>query len=70
MCTHEEELISRITVVRGVEDLARSQYSGMGIDKKTYTIMAYQGFEAKTEFRVSLNPTGESWSSTHFWENM
>lgn len=66
MRTHEEELISRITVVRGVEDLSQSQNSGMRIDKKTYTIMAYQGFEAEAEFRVSLNPTGESWSSTHF----
>jgi len=65
MCTHEEELVSRITIVRGVEDLTLSQIDGMGINKTAYTIMAHQRLEAEAEFRVSLNPTGESWSSTH-----
>lgn len=35
----------------------------MVINQKTYTIMTHQGLEAETEFGVSLNPTGESWSS-------
>jgi hypothetical protein len=29
-CTYEEELVGRITVVRGVEDLATSRNDGMG----------------------------------------
>lgn len=28
--------------------------------------MTHQGFEVEAEFRVSLNPTGESRSSAHF----
>ena len=66
MCTHEEKLVSRITVVCGVEDLAPSQNDGMGMNMTIYTIMADQGLEAKVEFRVSLNPTGASGSSVRF----
>lgn len=65
MCTHEEEFVSRITVVRGIKDLTSSQTDGMGINKTAYSIMAHQRLEAETEFRISLNPTGESRSSTH-----
>lgn len=58
--TYEEELVGRITVVRGVEDLvATSRNGGMGISKTAYAVVAHQGLETEAEFRVSLDPTGE-----------
>lgn len=66
--TYEEELVSRIPVVRGVENLDPFQNDRMGIRETAYAIMAYQGFEAEAEFGVSLNPTGESRSSARCLE--
>ena len=59
VCTYEEELVGRVTVVCGIKDLASSQNDRTGINETTYAIVAHQGLEPEAKFRVPLNPTGK-----------